>query len=156
VVDREQAGRQGKAGQGNGRPGRRGVRAGSFMAAADLRGEDNMGREKMGDGTGYPAGRRARIADLVEYREGSVVSRILAKKESGSVTLFAFDRGQDLSEHTAPFDALVHVLDGEARFEIAGQRHQLQAGEMILLPANEPHSVSATERFKMVLIMLRG
>jgi quercetin dioxygenase-like cupin family protein len=112
--------------------------------------------ERVGESTGYPAGRPARLADLVEYREGSIVSRSLVRKESGTVTLFAFDRDQGLSEHTAPFDALVLLLDGEAKITISGTDHRLKAGEMVLMPANEPHAVSATSRFKMLLTLLRS
>ena len=95
------------------------------------------------------------LADLADYQEGSVVSRALVKQEQGSVTLFAFDRGQGLSEHTAPFDALVQVLEGEAEVTIAGQSHRLQAGEMIIMPADKPHVLKAPRRFKMLLTMIR-
>ena len=105
---------------------------------------------------GFPAGRAAKIADLVDYREGSVVSRTIVRKETGNVTLFAFDRGQGLSEHTAPFDALVHLLDGEGEILISGKGNVLKAGDVILMPANEPHAVKATSRFKMLLVMIRG
>ncbi len=97
-----------------------------------------------------------RLVDLVEYQAGAVVSREVLKKKTGSVTLFAFDAGQGLSEHTAPFDALVHVLDGEAEITIADQRHRLRAGEMILMPANKPHALKAEKRFKMMLVMIRS
>jgi len=96
-----------------------------------------------------------RIVDLVSYQDGAVVSRIVVKRESGSVTLFAFDTGQELSEHTAPYDALVQILDGEAAITIAGRPHRLSAGEMILLPAHQPHAVQAVSRFKMLLTMIR-
>lgn len=95
------------------------------------------------------------LVDLAEYQEGAVVSTILLKKDKGSVTLFAFDKGQDLSEHTVPHDALVYVLDGETEITIAGEPHRLGQGEVILMPANQPHSVKAIERFKMVLTMIR-
>ena len=81
---------------------------------------------------------------------------MLLKQETGSVTLFAFDKGQELSEHTAPFDALVFVLEGTAEVTISGGAHTVRAGEMILMPANEPHAVRAVERFKMLLTMIRG
>jgi len=97
----------------------------------------------------------ATVGSLVEYQAGAVVSRILVKQPAGSVTLFAFDVGQSLSEHTVPHDALVHVLDGEAEITIAGRPHRLPAGEAILMPANEPHAVRALTRFKMLLTMLR-
>ncbi len=95
-------------------------------------------------------------AELAEYQEGSIVSRIVLKQEKGNVTLFAFDQGQELSEHTAPFDALVQVLEGRAEIIIAGQSHQLVAGKMIVMPANRPHALKAPERFKMLLTMIRG
>jgi len=94
--------------------------------------------------------------DLVDYQSGSVVSRTLIKKETGTVTVFAFDAGEGLSEHTAPFDALVHVIDGEAEITIAGEPHQVKEGEMILLPANKPHALKAEKRFKMVLVMIKS
>jgi quercetin dioxygenase-like cupin family protein len=96
------------------------------------------------------------LADLAQYQEGSVVSRQITKAEAGNVTLFAFDAGQELSEHTAPFDALVHVLDGEAQVRISGQPFAVRAGQAIILPANEPHALKATERFKMLLTMIRA
>jgi len=115
-----------------------------------------MGQEHSGESAGYPAGQAARMADLADYREGSVVSRTIVRKETGNVTLFAFDRGQGLSEHTAPFDALVYLLDGEAEIVISGKTHALKAGDLILMPANEPHALKATSRFKMLLTMIRG
>jgi quercetin dioxygenase-like cupin family protein len=90
------------------------------------------------------------IAGLVEYQSGSIVSRTLIDKDAGTVTLFAFDEGQGLSEHTAPFDAMVHILDGEVEISISGQLHMLKEGEMIIMPANEPHALKATSKFKMV------
>ena len=98
----------------------------------------------------------ARLAELVAYQDGAVVSRALVNQKAGTVTLFAFDAGQSLSEHTAPFDALVFLLEGEAEIAIGGQPHRLQAGEIILLPANIPHAVKAQTRFKMLLIMIRS
>ena len=95
-------------------------------------------------------------ADLVEYQEGSVVSREILKKGTGTVTVFAFDAGQGLSEHTAPFDAMVHVLDGEAEITIAGNARNVSAGNIIIMPANKPHALSAVQRFKMMLIMIRS
>jgi quercetin dioxygenase-like cupin family protein len=97
-----------------------------------------------------------RLAELASYQQGSVVSRILIRRSTGNVTLFAFDEGQELSEHTAPFDALVHVLEGKAEIVIAGKPFQLGAGEVILMPANRPHSLRAISRFKMLLIMIRS
>ena len=96
------------------------------------------------------------FADLVAYQEGAVVSRTLMKQAKGSVTLFAFDRGQELSEHTVPHDALVVVLDGEVEITVAGTPHRLRAGETILMPGDEPHAVRAVERFKMSLTMIRA
>ncbi|MEP0807447.1 MAG: cupin domain-containing protein [Chloroflexota bacterium] len=95
------------------------------------------------------------LADLVAYNEGSVVSRQITKAEAGNVTLFAFDRDQELSEHTAPFDALVHVLDGEAEIRISGKPFHLKSGDAIIMPAGEPHAVKALTRFKMLLTMIR-
>jgi quercetin dioxygenase-like cupin family protein len=96
------------------------------------------------------------MADLVAYQDGAVVSRVILKKATGNVTLFAFDRGQELSEHTTPFDALVHVLDGRAEITVGGTPHHLSAGGMILMPGGLPHALKATERFKMVLTMIRA
>lgn len=96
------------------------------------------------------------MSDLVRYQEGSIVSRILVKRGSGSVTLFAFDRGQGLSEHTTPYDALVHLLEGEAEIAIDGKPHRVKEGEILVMPANRPHAVKAVRRFKMVLTMLRS
>jgi quercetin dioxygenase-like cupin family protein len=92
----------------------------------------------------------------VNYHDDSVVSREIVKKSAGTVTLFAFDEGQGLSEHTAPFDALVHVLEGEAEINIAGKPHRLQCGEMILMPAHQPHALKAPKRFKMILTLIRS
>ncbi|PJH76339.1 MAG: cupin domain-containing protein [Anaerolineae bacterium CG_4_9_14_0_8_um_filter_58_9] len=96
------------------------------------------------------------LADLIGYQEGAIVSRVILKAEAGSVTLFAFDAGQELSEHTTPFDALVHVLDGEAEIRISGQPFHLKTGEAILMPADQPHAVKATKPFKMLLTMIRA
>lgn len=95
-------------------------------------------------------------ADLVDYQEGAIVSRVLLRAPTGSVTLFAFDAGQELSEHTTPFDALVHVVDGEADIVISGRDHRVTNGEMIIMPANDPHAVKAPARFKMLLTMIRA
>ena len=93
---------------------------------------------------------------LAEYQQGAVVSRTLLKRGGGTVTLFAFDEGQSLSEHTAPFDAIAHVLEGEALVTIAGAPLTVRAGEMVLMPANQPHAVNAPARFKMLLTMIRS
>ena len=98
----------------------------------------------------------ALLADMIEYQNGAVVSRTLVKKPAGTVTLFAFDGGEGLSEHTAPFDALALVVDGEAEISIAGVPNRLTAGEILTLPANQPHAVKATTKFKMLLIMVRA
>jgi len=96
------------------------------------------------------------LVDLLQYQDSSIVSRVLLKNKGGTVTLFAFDVGEGLSEHTAPFDALVVVTDGEADIEIAGKMFKVQQGETIILPANQPHAVKAATKFKMLLIMIRA
>jgi quercetin dioxygenase-like cupin family protein len=96
------------------------------------------------------------LSGLAEYQTGSVVSRQITKADGGNVTLFAFDQGQELSEHTAPFDALVHVLDGQVEVKISGQPHLLKAGEAILMPANHPHALTAVKKFKMLLTMIKA
>jgi quercetin dioxygenase-like cupin family protein len=103
-----------------------------------------------------PKSQVLKLADLVSYQEGSVVSRQITKAEAGNVTLFAFDAGQELSEHTAPFDALVELIDGEAEISISGQPYTLTAGDAIVMPANLPHAVKGTRRFKMLLTMIRA
>jgi quercetin dioxygenase-like cupin family protein len=100
-------------------------------------------------------GKAVGAAGLVKYQTDAVVSRTLIKKPTGTVTLFAFDEGQELSEHTAPFDALVHVLDGETEITISGKPLRLSAGQMVIMPANKPHAVKAVGRFKMMLVMVR-
>ena len=101
-------------------------------------------------------GKVADLANLIDYQQGAVVSRTVINKKTGTVTLFAFDKGQGLSEHTAPFDALVHVLDGQGEVAISGKPLHLKSGEMVIMPANEPHALKATERFKMMLVMIRS
>jgi quercetin dioxygenase-like cupin family protein len=96
------------------------------------------------------------LVDLVAYQEASVVSKTLIKRETGTITLFAFDKGQGLSEHTAPFDAMVCVLDGVAEITISGNLIAVRQGEMLVMPANEPHALKAVERFKMMLTMIRS
>lgn len=96
------------------------------------------------------------LAEMVAYAEAAVVSRTLVKNPAGTVTLFAFDQGQELSEHSAPFDALVQVVDGEGEFRIAGEPHRVRAGEVLLMPADIPHSVHAVAQFKMLLTMLKA
>ena len=95
------------------------------------------------------------LKKMVEYQDGSIVSKEIIKKESGTVTLFAFDKGQGLSEHTAPFDALVNVLDGQAEIKISGEPFIVKEGELIVMPANKPHSVQAIARFKMLLVLIK-
>jgi quercetin dioxygenase-like cupin family protein len=102
-----------------------------------------------------PKSQVLRMAELVNYQDGSVVSRQLTKADAGNVTLFAFDKEQELSEHTAPFHALVHVLDGEAEIRISSKAFNLKAGDAIIMPADEPHAVKAISRFKMLLTMIR-
>lgn len=97
-----------------------------------------------------------KLSELVNYQDGSIVSKEIMKGEKGTVTLFAFDKGQALSEHTAPFDALVYNLDGKAEVIIEGQTHLLGAGEAVIMPANKPHALKAVERFKMLLVMIRS
>ncbi|MEW6402734.1 MAG: cupin domain-containing protein [Chloroflexota bacterium] len=102
-----------------------------------------------------PVSQVLHLAEMTTYQEGSVVSRQITKADAGNVTLFAFDKDQGLSEHTAPFDALVHVLEGEAEVTISGQPFLLGAGDAIIMPANEPHALKAVQRFKMLLTMIR-
>jgi len=97
-----------------------------------------------------------RLVDLIEYQEGSVVSRTLIDKKAGTVTLFAFDEGQGLSEHTAPYDAMVQILEGEATVTISGKSVIVKQGEMTIMPAAKPHALSAVTRFKMLLTMIRS
>ena len=97
-----------------------------------------------------------KLVGLVDYQEGSVVSRTVVKKDTGTVTLFAFDRDQGLSEHTAPFDAMVCVLDGKAEVTIGGKPMTVSEGEMVVMPANVPHALKAVEQFKMLLVMIKS
>ncbi|MFB0522444.1 MAG: cupin domain-containing protein [Candidatus Bathyarchaeia archaeon] len=99
--------------------------------------------------------RALKLADMVNYQEGSIVSRAIVDKKTGTVTLFAFDEGQGLSEHTTPFDALVYIIDGEAEITISGKTLHLREGETTIMPAHEPHAVRALARFKMLLTMIR-
>ena len=98
----------------------------------------------------------SKLVDLVEYQEDSVVSKTLIDKKVGTVTLFAFAEGQGLSEHVAPFDALVSIIDGEAEITISSEPFRLKAGEMIIMPANKPHALKAIKKFKMMLVMVRA
>jgi len=95
------------------------------------------------------------LKNLLDYQEGSVVSRTLIDKKVGTVTLFSFDEGEGLSEHTAPFDALVYIIEGESEIKISNKSHVLLKGQIILMPAHEPHALKALKRFKMMLIMIK-
>lgn len=99
---------------------------------------------------------RLSVADLANYQDGSVVSRTLINRKTGTITLFAFDSGQALSEHTAPYDALAHILEGDAEITISGKPFALGAGQLILMPANQPHALKALSKFKMLLTMIRS
>jgi quercetin dioxygenase-like cupin family protein len=101
-------------------------------------------------------GKVAELQSLVNYEEGSVVSRTIIDKPSGTVTLFAFDKGQGLSEHTAPYDAMVYLFDGEAEITISGNSLKAKRDEMVIMPANQPHSLKAIQRFKMMLVMIKS
>ena len=101
-----------------------------------------------------PKAQVLKLSDLVSCQEGSVVSRQITKAEAGNVTLFAFDAGEGLSEHTAPFDAITSIIDGEAEISIEKNQYTLKEGQMIIMPANKPHSLHAQQRFKMVLTMI--
>jgi quercetin dioxygenase-like cupin family protein len=96
------------------------------------------------------------LKDSINYQGGSIVSREIIRKSTGTITLFAFDKGQGLSEHTASFDALVHIIDGEAEVTIAGQSYRLEQGQMVILPANKTHSLKALSKFKMLLVMIKS
>ena len=97
-----------------------------------------------------------KLTALAEYQEGTIVSRTIINKDNGTVTIFAFDKDQALSEHTAPFDALLQVLDGKAEVIISGIKHNLTTGDMIIMPKNKPHALRAVNRFKMMLYMING
>ncbi|MDD4776052.1 MAG: cupin domain-containing protein [Syntrophomonas sp.] len=114
-----------------------------------------MAKGRIVDPTEY-LGRTLNPADFIEYQPGAVVSKTLIQQPSGTITLFAFAQGQGLSEHSAPFNATVVVLDGRAEVRIAGQVHEVGAGEMIIMPANIPHALDAREQFKMLLIMIKS
>ncbi len=98
----------------------------------------------------------ANIAKLVDYQSGSIVSREILKGATGKVMVFAFDQGEGLSEHTSPFNALVQMIEGEAEITISGQPHRVKEGELILMPAQQPHALKAVQRFKMILTMIRS
>ena len=104
----------------------------------------------------FPKNKVVQLNESVDYSENSIVSKAVIKSTPGNVTLFAFDRGQELSEHTAPFDAIVQVLDGRIEIKIADDLHTLEKGSSIIMPANIPHALKAVEKFKMLLTMIRG
>jgi quercetin dioxygenase-like cupin family protein len=125
-----------------------------------LGGVESPRRTNMSTSAEQPKGtadevKAVKLSERVVYQDDSVVSREILRKQTGTVTVFAFDAGQGLSEHTAPFDALVQVIDGEAEITIAGKPYLVQAGEYIIMPAGQPHSLKALQRFKMMLIMIR-
>lgn len=110
----------------------------------------------MAEKKGVALGEKLNLVNLAGYADGAVVSRTLVDKPVGTVTAFAFDVGEGLSEHTAPYDAFVQILDGEAEVNIEGTVHTVSAGEIIIMPANRPHSMRAVKRFKMLLVMIRA
>lgn len=114
-----------------------------------------MGQEHEKNGNDLAA-KALNLMDMIDYQEGSVVSRTILDKDAGTVTLFAFDKGQGLSEHTAPYDALVSIIDGQAEITISGNPIAVKTGEMVIMPADQPHALRATERFKMLLTMIRS
>ncbi len=118
--------------------------------------ESIMGINKVGNMARSIVAQAAKLSELVDYQDGSIVSKEIIKNEKGTITLFAFDKGQGLSEHTAPFDALVYNFDGKAEVIIEGKPHSLGVGEIIIMPANKPHALKAIERFKMLLVMVRS
>ena len=113
-------------------------------------------KNKNSENTGKLIAQAVSLIDLVDYQEGSVVSRTIIDRKTGTVTLFAFDEGQGLSEHTAPYDALVYLLDGEAAIVISGKPIRQKKGEITIMPANETHALKAVTRFKMILTMIRS
>lgn len=115
-----------------------------------------MEHNKKQPGTEKLIAQAIRLTDLVDYQEDSVVSRTIIDQKTGTVTIFAFDEGQGLSEHIAPFDALVYLLDGEAEIAISGKPLRLKEGEMVIMPANKPHALRALKKFKMILTMIRS
>ncbi|MGQ9781169.1 MAG: cupin domain-containing protein [Nitrososphaeria archaeon] len=120
---------------------------GDLIDVSDMR--DNMG-------SGNLFSKVVKVSDLVRYQDGAVVSRTLIDEDAGTVTLFAFDRGQGLSEHTVPYDAIIFVIEGSASITVGGKSFNLEEGQMIIMPAREPHSVKSITRFKMILVMIRS
>jgi quercetin dioxygenase-like cupin family protein len=117
---------------------------------------DKMAKKENSSSTKALMAQAAALASLIDYQDGSVVSRTIIEKTAGTVTLFAFDEGEGLSEHTAPYDALVYVFDGEANITISGKPVRVKKGEMTIMPANEPHALKAVKKFKMLLVMVRS
>jgi quercetin dioxygenase-like cupin family protein len=117
-----------------------------------VRGENRVNKKE----TAQLAAKVSNLSGLVDYQEGSVVSRTIIDKKTGTITLFAFDENQGLSEHTAPYDAMVYVLDGEVDVTISGKPVRLKQGEMTIMPANEPHALTAKTKFKMLLTMIKS
>jgi quercetin dioxygenase-like cupin family protein len=115
-----------------------------------------MVKNQNSENTGKLVAQATNLVSLIDYQEGSIVSRTIIDKEAGTVTVFAFDEDQGLSEHTAPYDALVYLLDGEANVVISGKHIRLKKSEMTIMPANEPHTLKAVTRFKMLLTMIRS
>ncbi len=115
-----------------------------------------MGDKEEQRDTKHITGVVSKLNDLVDYQVDAVVSRTIIDKKTGTVTLFSFDAGQGLSEHTAPFDALVYICDGEAEVTISGKSNRLKEGEMVIMPANEPHALGAIKKFKMILVMIKS
>lgn len=115
-----------------------------------------MQNEKGTKAAGFTPAQATPISNLVDYQPGSIVSREIIRKNTGKVTLFAFDAEEGLSEHTSPFDALAQIIEGEVEITIAGKVNRVRAGELILMPANQPHALKALERFKMILTMIRS
>jgi quercetin dioxygenase-like cupin family protein len=126
------------------------------MLEKGKQGGQTMEKEEKKNGPEELVAEVNRLVDLVAYQKGSVVSRTIIDKKTGTVTLFSFDEEQGLSEHTAPFDALVYLLDGEADISISGKPLRLREGEMVIMPANQPHALKAVKRFKMLLAMIRS
>lgn len=100
--------------------------------------------------------RKSRMIESIKYQDNAIVSRTIIDRETGTITLFALDKGQKISEHTTPYDAFVLILEGKANIIISGEDHSVKYGEMIIMPAGEPHAIEATERFKMLLVMIRS
>jgi len=128
------------------------IRSERFLVMADSS-EDLEKIERQG---GLEPAQKKNLALLVSYQPGSVVSRTIINRKAGTMTLFAFDIGEGLSEHTAPYDALLHVLEGGAQVTVAGEMNEITEGEVIVLPAGKPHAVRALKRFKMLLTMIRA